>query len=104
MFEYTVATKEQEHYSAKRQRDYDRMAARGLKKTMKVEQMMMKALRKELVREWTRTERERAEAPTCPGSSVSVVVVHGQVRVQEITLVQDGCEGTAIVFVPLSHW
>ena len=107
MFEYQAPVAPD--YMSKAQADFDKQAARGLKKAIRVEGMSMKALRAELIREWTRTEHARAEAPTCAGHWIPgrERIVEG--CVQEILIVHDGYEGTkhaheVKVRVPISQW
>ena len=107
MFQYKAPSAEVERdwWDRKAYARVDKAIHRGLQ-TIKVEQRLsLRQLQKKIQKEWARTEHERDNARTCPGSSLDV---HAH-KDGSLWIVQDGQKlmkvgGYSVLEIPIAHY
>ena len=73
-----------------------------LQQVRKEDRLSVRRLQAKLQKEWQRTESERANAPTCPGSGVMVIDKEERAYVQEALHTGEVSERRTLV--PLAQW
>lgn len=90
MWTYEAPTAAQQSDKTKTQERYERAVHRGLRTIKCEEKLTLRQLQAKLQKAWQRTAQERAEAPTCPGSSMDVVKKDEQSWVMESREISKG--------------